>query len=345
MKKSFLMNKYFLNNGKIRRRVILLCTIIVLGLGWYGLSILKPWEINIVIPGVDRQLPDYIFEDIVLTSVSGAQTSFRIASDSLVLDRTNGFMNNVTGSIMNKDGLNTLDFVADDGVLNVPRQSAVFRGFVGHTFYPQRWEITAGEVHWDSRKQNFTLTKEPRVFDQETLITARRMIYDAALNTITIDQECEIHRDEHILKSSRAVLQDNLLTLDKNVSLSGADFTLLADTLEWDTISDILTFKNNINLRVENTVLIADKVSINAEQTMVYFQDNVRLQNDSENFLVNTDRAIWDRLQNQIEFFENTRAWRNNSLLESEHLIYAFDRNDLLAEGGGRTRLIRNFDE
>ena len=346
MKKGFLMNKQnFWANDKIRRKIILLLTIVSLGLGWYGLSVFRPWDINITVPGTGRKLPDYVFQDIVLTSVSGSQVSYRVSADSFTLDRSNGFLTQVTGSVLDKNGLSNLDFTAQSGVIDINKQSCVFITFSGYTFSRQLWKITAGEALWDSRKQDFTLTKQPRIFNAETQITAKRMIYNATANYFMIEQDCEVHKDEHVLKSDRAVFQNNLLTLEKNVSLSGDDFTLQADNLEWNTLRDELTIRNNINLHTEGLVLTGSQVSMNSDQSMIYLQENVRFYSEADKFLVNTDRAVWDRQKKQIEFFENTKAWKDNSLLESDQLIYDFEKNDLLADGSGRTRLIRNSDE
>jgi hypothetical protein len=72
----------------------------------------------------------------------------------------------------------------------------------------------------------------------------------------------------------------------------------------------------------------------------------VRLQNRSatRNIVVNTERALWRRTENIIEFYENTRAWEDDSLIQSEHLIYDIAGNELIASGNGRTKIIKPND-
>lgn len=331
---------------KIKRRFILLLVVILLAVGWHGLTILRPWDVNITIPA-KRDRADYIFENMVLTSVFGSQISYRVSSNYLTLDRTQGIMDRVTGSVYEQNGVPLLDFNATNGILNVGRQSFVFYNFSGHTFSKQLWQVASGEAHWNSRSQDFTLLKQPRIYNKDTQITAPRMIYRIPQDAVILAEGSEITKDDYVLRSEKITLYNTrgLVAAEEKVSLTGNDMDIRASTLNWDISRDELLFQNNVQMQTEGIVLTGQNVSLNIASETAMLYGDVRFDSPEQKLLVNTDRALWHRETQQIEFLENTRIWKDGSYMEGDKVIYDYGKNDLSSEGGGRTRIIRNDEE
>jgi len=339
MKKGFSVSK-------LKRRLILLLIIILLGWGWYYLDKVRPWEMNLPLVGRGKKLPDYEFQILSIREVSGEKIFYRVSANSLVLDRAQGVLEQVTGSILenNKPALN---FTAHNGILEIGTKVFTFNDFSGQTVgrYRLPWVITSAQASWDNRVQKFTFTPKPRLTNGELNIFSGRMIYDLRFDIFSLEAGCEVQTKEYTLSGEQAAVRQafNVLTVEKNVVLTGQDFQVRADYLDWFVREEELFFKNNVQLQTEDMILTATAVSLNIAADLIYLSDDVRMQtvNTTSNIIVNTGLAVWDRKENRVEFFAGTRAWKNNSLIESDQLVYDLQNNELLAAGGGRTKIIK----
>ena len=336
-------------NNKLKRRLILLLTIILLGWGWHYLTETRPWDLRIPVVDRTKKLPDYEFQVLSISEVSGDKVFYRVSADSLLLDNTQGLLEQVTGSILenNKPALN---FTARNGVLEVAAKIFTFNDFYGQTIgrYKLPWTITAAQAIWHNKVQKFTFTPNPRLTNGEMNIVSSKIIYDLNLNTFSLEAGCEARTGEYTVHSEQAVLRQavNLITMKNNVVLTGKDFKINANQLDWSIQDEQLFFQDGVQLQTKDITLVASAVSLNTKADLVYLQNDIRLQtlNTTQNILVNTNRALWNRQENKIEFYEGTRAWENNSLIESEQLIYDLQNNTLLTTGEGRTKIIKTDD-
>ncbi|MDR2431497.1 MAG: hypothetical protein LBD99_04515 [Candidatus Margulisbacteria bacterium] len=347
MKKRFLMNR--LSRNKIKRRIILLLVALMLGVVWHYVAKMRPWEARIRPVRLARNLPDYEFQTVSVSEVSGAKTFYRVTASTLTLDDAEGRMERVTGSILdgNRPALN---FTAVNGLLDVRRQFFTFNNFAGETtsLYGKPWQINSPQAFWDSARQTFTFDRRPRLSNGEINVAANRIVYNLIFNLFIIDSGCEITRGAYTVRGDRAVLKNALdvLTLEKNVVFSGEDFQIHSDLLDWSVRRDELDFKHNVQLQTSTMALSGASVLVSSGRSRVSLSGDVRLQskNTTRNIIVNTGRALWRRTENIIEFYENTRAWENDSLIQSENLIYDLAGNELITGGSGRTKIIKPND-
>jgi lipopolysaccharide export system protein LptA len=342
MNRPVLWNKFTL-----KRRFILLLFILLLTAGWYYLAKNHPWDIIIPAAPIRKTLPDYVFQQVMLREVSGTKIFYQVSASSLTLDSAQGQLEQVRGSIM--DNNNTVfNFTAQNGVLNIAKKLFTLQNFSGqtNTRYYQPWHITAPLAYWDNTLQNFTFDRKPKLTSRDLNISASKIVYNSVFNFFMFGAGCEIQKGEYTIKSDRAVLRNavDILTLEDNVALQSNDFTGRADALDWDIRRDELNLKNNVILQTSDIILTGDQVSLNTAQETVLLKNNVRLQNKenngTDNIIVNTDRALWLRQAGKIQFFENTQAWKNNSLIQSNQIVYDFTQKDIVASGGGRTTII-----
>ncbi|GBR76346.1 hypothetical protein NO2_0908 [Candidatus Termititenax persephonae] len=344
------MNRLVLWNGVIiKRRFVLLLIVLLLTLLWYGLVKYRPWDIIIPVAPALRKLPDYEFQQVVLRDVSGARTFYRISANTLTLDKTQGLLEQVTGSILENNNP-VFDFIAQRGVLSVAKRTVTFQDFSGWTsgrFYPP-WRIDSPLVYWDNTMQSFTFDKKPKLASRDLLISASKIVYNQIFNFFLIGNDCEVRRGDYILQSDRAVLKNaiDVLTLEDNVALQGSSLNGRADLADWDIRQDTVRLRNNVVVQTDDVVLTGTLVALNSRQNTVQLQGDVRLRSKSatDDILVNTDRAVWNRQTEKIEFFENTRAWKNNSLIQSDQLVYDFAKKDVAASGTGRTTIIQTTE-
>ncbi|MDR1453876.1 MAG: hypothetical protein LBJ25_07900 [Candidatus Margulisbacteria bacterium] len=340
------------NKITIKRRFILLLFILLLTAGWYYLSRSQPWNIIIPPASARKTLPDYVFQDVALREVSGARIFYRVSANSLTLDSAQGQLEQVRGSILENNNA-VFSFTAQNGVLTIAKKLFTLHNFSGqtNTRYYQPWSIEAPLAYWDNTLQSFTFDRKPKLTSRDLNISASKIVYNSVFNFFIFGAGCEIQKGEYTIKSDRAVLRNavDILTLEDNIALQGSDFTGRADALDWDVRRDEINLKNNVILQTTDIILTAEQVSLNTTQEIVLLKNNVRLQNKenngTDNIIVNTDRALWLRQSGKIQFFENTQAWKNNSLIQSNQIVYDFTQKDIVASGGGRTTIITTNDE
>jgi lipopolysaccharide export system protein LptA len=334
------------DKAKIKRRIILLLVALLLGVVWYCLNRVYHLELQIPPVKLNRKVPDYEFQVVSISQVSGTQTFYRVSANSLALDREQALLEQASGVILN-DNQPVWTFTAPSGLLDIPRQLFTFNALAGETSarYGRPWKITAPLAFWDNNTQKFIFERRPRLTDGEIRVSADRMVYDLASELLIIDTECEIARDGYQVRGDKAVLQNatDVLTLENNVVFSGQDFQARADLLDWAARAEDLIFKNNVQLQTETMSLTADTASLNSTQDLVFLQGDVRMQsrNATQDIVVNTDRALWVRGAQKIEFYENTRVRGNASLIQSEQLVYDLAKNELIASGDSRTKIIK----
>ncbi|GBR72958.1 hypothetical protein NO1_0414 [Candidatus Termititenax aidoneus] len=340
------------NKITIKRRFILLLFILLLTAGWYCLSKIQPW--NIITPPVParKTLPDYVFQQVALREVSGAKIFYQISANALTLDSAQGQLEQVTGSILENNN-SVFNFTAQNGVLNIAKKLFTLHNFKGqtNTRYYQPWHIESPLVYWDNALQSFTFDRKPKLTSRDISISASKIVYNSVFNFFIFGAGCEIQKGDYTVKSDRAVLRNavDILTLEDNVSLQSSDFAGRADALDWDIRRAEINLKNNVILQTADIILTGEQVSLNTTQETVLLKNNVRLQNKEnsgiDNIIVNSDRALWLRQEGKIQFFENTQAWKNNSLIQSNQISYDFTQKDIVASGGGRTTIITTDDE
>jgi len=333
-----------LNKSQIKRRLIIVITI--LGLGWfwhYGVKY-RPWDIHIPVVASKYTQPDFEFSTVKIREVSGQREYYRMRSSRLTIDKNKAQMSRVSGNILS-NGTSSLLFDADVVDLDLRRSLMIMTPFRGMTInekrhkLDRRWWVSGKRAIYSQNLQTVVIDGSPALKSGDLELTAKSFTYLIPQAVFQFNDDCSLKNKDYQITSKLAALKtdQSVLSLEQQVSFKTDDFTCNADLLDYAYEDKKYIFKNNVKFEHTNSVLSATEVVMDKDKNIVRFNGAVQLI--TADTVINSNRAVLYRDKRKVEFFEGTKGYKGSSALQSDFVVFDLEKNQFVSNS--RTRITK----
>jgi len=343
---------------KIKNLLIFFCVITVI-------SVTMIWTFkNGTVPALPQQAlqqlsrPDFSFSEIVISEVAGPVKHWEIRAQSAVIEKTQGRLKFISGTIFSKNRT-VLTFQAPDAYTDLARSNFTLYTVTANAKepVPDPWKIVSRVLRWNSRKELFDAEGNVRIWNKTASFLADKLEGLISLQTFALhsnvragfvapsgDVRSAVSPD--ITMTCGTLLYDGELayvTATGNISVHYGDImSILCDQFGYDTrnsnsiarkgvVMEYYPTRNSAPLTVK-----ADMVSYNAETREFAIAGHVDI---SYNDIRSLSRAAYFyEDKNLLECSGNVRASQQDQKFTGEKIQVYLDTKKIVS--AGRTKFI-----
>ncbi len=343
---------------KVKNLLIFFCVITII-------SLTMIWTFkNGTVPALPQQAlqklsrPDFSFSEIVISEVAGPVKHWEIRAQSAILEKTQGRLKHMSGTIFSKNRA-VLTFQAPDAYTDLARSNFTLYTVTANAKEPvsDPWKIVSRVLSWNSRKELLDAEGNVRIWNRSASFLADRLAGLLSLQTFALNSN--VHAFFFVPSGNipGTVSPDVTMTCDTllyngeqfcvtatgNISVHYANImNMLCDQFDYDTrnsnsiarkgvVMEYYPTGNGIPLTVK-----ADMVSYNAETREFEIAGHVDI---SYNDIRSLSRAAYFyQNKNLLECSGNVRASQQDQKFTGEKIQVYLDTKKIVT--AGRTKFI-----
>lgn len=330
----------------LKRYLIIIATVILLTIVWHFMSVARPWDISIPVPKDQRNKPDYEFQDVRISDISGAAIAYSIKAQALAIDKTKAKMTVVSGSFF--DGKKpSFTFNSTAAELLLSQQTAILYVLKGQSTGKNPWHVQGDIATWYQQRNTIEMPRKPLLWAEAITINADSMIYYIPYQFFILDKNCQITMPEFTVNCQKVTVKEKNKTiwLENDVYLEGFNIQARSDAAEIKYMQRTIELTRNVVVQSQGVALTAGTVFVSPTSNQVELKHNVVLS--YKDILIESDRVVLDKNKKIIDFYENTRAYKNKVEVQSSQMRFDLVNKEFISSAtqNSRTRIIKNNND